>query len=48
MERSIDEMMWKRKMLDNLISIAQMLKESGMSFNFMRHCFSDVKVTNLD
>lgn len=48
LEHAIDEMIRKREMLDNLISIAQMLKESGMSFNSMRHCFSDVKLTNPD
>lgn len=48
LERAIAEMLQKREMIDNLICIAQMMKDSGVSFNSMRHCFSDVKFKNSD
>lgn len=48
LETAIEELQQKREMIDNLISIANVLKESGMSFNSMRHCFSGVKCQNSD
>lgn len=44
LERVIQELIKKREHLDNLISIAQAMKETGISFNTFRNTISDADI----
>lgn len=48
LERVVQELIKKREHLDNLISIAQAMKETGVSFNAFRNTISDEAVAAND